>query len=609
MGILNDLKNRFIGGSAPSIEFAEADAELFKDYILDCYAEAVEYVKPLAIEWQQNRRAYLGKTHDHFAGLASEGITGESDAIYCSAIVQDKISDLVAIQLQSRPRVYPLPKVKENFNLPPTVLQGLPTTAYIKKVWEKCFEDFEERKSIKKKYIQLAIDARLCNIAVAKVLIKYDWEAKQYDADLQVVQPEDFLIDPGATDLDNARYCFHRTYYSAYELCKMYPDKKDEILAAVKKDTEQGITEIRRGSGEKDSTRTKNKVEILEGYFRSDETESITRKISDYDPNTGEIIETTLKEDTLKYPTGRRITMLPQSKMLLKDEVNPYPGFPFAVFNPSPTSWSFYGRNEATPLRNLQHLDDRTFQQGESNMKMVCNSKLFYERDAIDDPDSLSNEIGEMVPIKRVGSVYYSKGTNILNDTANLHNMIEQRADSISGVHAPAAGQPLSLTSGRAIGLLQQASNRKQIGSTDMFSEFLQKIWKQIADLMLDTYRAGRMLRVSDDDIIPTQLLFDLMECTESIDVKVGSDSAFPVDPVSKFNMFTTLAGIRDQNGIPVVDDKYILEQLSFPGISELLKRKQDYITNQTIQGAAGFNASVGANQQQAQAQAGIRQV
>lgn len=569
---------------APGIEFypendsGNDDGEL-RDWLAERFREAEEAAAPLKRAWEQNRKAYMGETRAAFGSLAAvHGRDGHS-AHYSSAIVADKIEDLIAIQVSTPLVVYPLPDVIENspaLAAAPDIAAGKVSPAvFVRRIWEKYFQDVQERQRLRTKDIQVALDGWLCQTGVTKVYQGWDHENQREDVKVDVVQPEDFLVDPAATSIEDARWCFHKTWLTAFELAQRHPENHAEILAAVI-DTDDAAD-----SAAADKRARKGLVCIVESYFRDDTAITVNSVRAEIDPETGAARDIHETIETRKYPTGRRVTFIARPDdprhdgiIILKDEPNPYFTFPFAVFTPKTVSWSRHGRNAATPLRTLQWMDDQVWQQGMANVKAAGNAMLVVEEGALVNEEAIDNTIMQLVKVTHQGGIHVLGAKPILGDIASMHMQISADADRISGVNATSEGRGSgSVSSGRAFQILSENTNRKVLPAKDCFRDFKQRQARLMASIMLDLGVRGLALRVSDDDALPVKLPFDLVDVTSAIDVRVDGQSDFPVDPVSRFNMMVKIAEMRDENGVPYIDRKGMLEVLKIPGMHDINRR------------------------------------
>ena len=557
---------------APGVEFygehrKDSDADL-SNYLAEIYEDTKKYVEPYFEEWRENRRAYMGWEYDHFGSDATLYSESGKKQIYNSNIVADKLDDLIAIQVGNNPSIFPMPEVSDTVNLATYITEDETPVRFVSKLWRACMKDLLERRHINHITVKLGLDARLCGFSPLKVIQKYDWETQQEDIWLQVVQPENFGVDPNATSLDDARYCYEDVYMSPFEAIQLYPKYREEIIGAIGKrkkwDRETGE------SRDTDTDRRKRQVCIVEWFLKDDSTMKVNKEAG-VDEEGNPIIETV---EERKYPRGRRVVWLPETKTVLEDKPNGYNGFPYSLFVTKPVSWTAIGRIEASALRALQYTDDYVIQQMIANLKVAGNITLIYDKNAGIDIEMWKDIVGQKIPVERMGSVELVKAIAIVQEAIMAHRELIEMSRSISGVTASSEGSSSgSLSSGVALSILQEGTNRKLRYVQNLYAEFLTRVGKQICDLMKDLYRAGRVIRVSDTDDIPMRLPVSLYEVTESVDVQVDADSQLPQDPVSRMQLGLSLMDKLAEDGLPLLDRQGALELIPLTQAKETAER------------------------------------
>jgi len=571
---IKKLSKELIGEDIPSIEFAPEssnDDDIVK-YIDMLYRDSVTEIEKHRVEWEANKKAYSARSVDQHN--FDDAIVDEDNMpqVYCSAIVADKVEDVVAIQLSGRPTVYPLPHVNPQFNYESYLTETDDTPdIFTRNLWSFCFKDLQERRNMQELNIKFATDSRLFGFTVAKICQEYDFDVQDQDVSIKICEPGSVMFGFDSDNNDRFNYVFHRTWKSVFQAITKYPKFKDDIISAVGGNSNLLSVNI----PQEERAKCKNKVCIVEGYLRdltkiNDEVQIQTQ--DEYGNNTYQYGT----EEVYKYPTGRKVVFIEQANgiKILEDGENPYNKFPFEIFASKPVSWDYVGRNEASPLRALQFADDYVFQQMMANIKKLGNGVMVYDRKGIQDPDLIEMKVGEMIPVDYMGAIQFEISKGITTDAERAHNLILQAAREISGVEAVSEGKPAgSITSGIGISLLQESTNRKVRVASDVYAEFLQRVWKQAADIMIDIYKAGRKLRCSDTDGIAVTLPVDLYEVTDAIDVAVDSFTALALDPVSMSNLALSLLQVKDQNGMPIIDRKLLAEWLKIPGLREAMKR------------------------------------
>lgn len=601
MGIINKIKKFFMPDeNLPGVEFhpesKKRDPEL-EGWLYDLYNDAFDALKSMSEEWQQNRRAFLGESKDHYGGWGTVSDKQGNESQICTNMVADKMGDLVAMQIQSKPTVFPLPNGSEEVEradaegraiVPgwsPDNPDGMSQVAYVQKWVEAVFNDIRRYQKETTKNIKMALDGRLCRMAIVKIYPVFDSKKDQWNIKREIIQNEDFAADPSAFEWEEIGYEFQNTRKTLFDACSKFPEFKEELRNALKNESGKDIS---APGMEQEARSFKGLVTIVEGYFKDLTTEKIPNP--DYqpteDPMTGELIEDENEKniEVPKYPEGRRITFLVDKGtggsfgtrggvVILKDEPSPLNWNPFSSFVPDPVSWSIYGRNQASPIYNIQVAADNALQQGQANVRACANNHIYYLESQVDE-EKLKNAVGAHIPVENLDAIREIAARPVLGDIANFYGMLESISNRVSGVTDTGEGRASGgVTSGRAFGMLSAMVDRKVEPSKDAFAETLEDIWRKNAEYALDIYEAGRFLTTSDEDRLPVRLPFTLRDYVDAIDVQVDSDSHFPADPISRFKMWMELAQTKDGDGFPFADRDAVFKEAKIPGGTDTIRR------------------------------------
>ena len=177
-----------------------------------------------------------------------------------------------------------------------------------------------ERRHIREKEERMSRVASVIGTGVGKVVWDAEADGGIGDVDVFVVPSEDFYVEPGVTDLDDARYVFYERWMDPAEIELRWGIKPKDLQA----DTEQqddsweledspkksgGRTHHIVAAGEDAATTTTNLVPAP--FISDDETEK------------AKVQEWFVREsDKKKYPGGRMIVRV--GRHIVEDKKNPY---------------------------------------------------------------------------------------------------------------------------------------------------------------------------------------------------------------------------------------------------------------------------------------------
>lgn len=549
------------------INTATRNEEELLQFLKDRFETAKHKQEEIHHEIRYNREMYLNKKQHTYwqdpAALDEE----ERRATFRSSIVAAKIDVLTAIQTDNRPKIYinpespaaPINPAQQN---EPTALdtatdklggiEGLAETL------TKIFDNWWEENRTDEQLYTTVKEARICGAAIAKIWWNPKLKHGKGDIVLERIPIEDFYPDPDADDIDNSRYCFHTKIADIDDIRKRYGKAADNINP----DSDYSILHEDRDKNDEDDGHKYRiqKAVIIESYLKDDTTIKVT------DPQTGETAQIPC------YPNGRIITY--SGDTILRDEPNPYPGFPFVKFTANPIPGSFFGKSDVRDIAPMQEIADMTMQQILANMRLVGNAKLIYEEGSLTDPDNITNLIAEKIPVTHMGAVQFIPPQAAAADGYSIYDRMLRLADDISGVYDVSQGRtPSSIHSGKAIISLQEGANRRIRPSARFFESFLKKAGEKILWLILKNYKKGRVYRFGKERNQTATLPINLDDLNIKFDIAIGPNSTLPSDRESKSNLALSLLSARAEDGLPVVDRQYVLEHLDLPGRDELLQR------------------------------------
>ncbi|MEW6203332.1 MAG: hypothetical protein AB1546_15240 [bacterium] len=580
----------------------EKEQKLLKQ-LKDYFAVAREKVEPVHEEIRYNREIYLNKKIKTYWGEPNDD---EKRQVFRSSLVASKIDTATAIQTDTRAKIFISPESPpaEEFSAeitPPPEL--IPHSALrtphsnnidtLAQTINKVFDNWWEENRTDEENYKIVKEARTAGTAVAK--IRWDADAKngQGEVAFERIPVEDFYPDPDADDIENCRYCFQTKIITMQELKERYGEKAKDI----EPDAEYSILHNDRKTDDVDDGLKYRieKVRLTECYFKS-AAELEDRSDHPSPPNPQSAFRTPHSAIRTPHPQNGRLIVFAGSR-ILRDEPNPYPWFPFVKFTANPIPGSFWGKPDVRDLAPVQEIADMVMQQILANMKIVGNAKVIYEEGSLVDPDALSNLVGEMVRVTNLGGVRFIPAQPAAADGYAIYDRMLILADEISGIHDVSEGRrPVNVISGKAVINLQEGTNRKFRPSARFFEGFLKKAAEKILYLMLQHYKKGRIYRFGNERRLTGRLPIDLKDLNITFDITVGSNTSLPADKESRANLAVTLLQTRAEDGLPVVDRRYVLEQLELPGHEEVLKRLEaGNMPAGNIPGGAEPPADVGA--------------
>lgn len=507
-------------------------------------------------EIRYNREMYLNKRLRAYWQNPDGASEDEKRRVFRSALVASKIDTMTAIQTDNRPKIFINPESPAPAGDATATHRALDKLGGIQALADtltKVFDNWWEENRIDEELYALVKEARVCGAAVAKVWWNRRLKNGRGDVVFERVPIEDFFPDPDARDIADCRFCFHAKVADLEDIRARYGDAADAIQPDPDFST---LFPGRDKSDEDDGLKYRVKKAVLvEGYFKDGGAPAA-------DPGA----------ELPGHAGGRIVTFC--GDVILRDEPNPYPAFPFVKFTANPIPGSFMGKSDVRDLAPIQENADMIMQQILANMRLVGNARLLYEEGAITDPDNISNIVAEKIQVTHMDGVQFVPPQAAAADGYAVYDRMLHLADDISGIHEASEGkESAGIRSGRAIISLQEGTNRRIRPSARFFEGFLKAAGEKILWLILRHYKKGRVYRFGEERRESAELPVNLCDLDITFDIAIGPNSTLPADRTSKANLALALLGTPAEDGLPVVDRQYVMEHLDLPGREEVMQR------------------------------------
>jgi hypothetical protein len=222
------------------------------------------------------------------------------------------------------------------------------------------------------------------------------------DPAFEVLDVFDFYIDPGATGIDDARYCIHRKFLSWEDLKKRESD---------------GIY------------RNVEKLKNCGGYVES-------ASVGDREPGDS---SDPLEERTfeiLEYWEDDRVVTVGERSVILRDVPNPFDHGkkPFVQMVFVPVPFEFYGIGVIEPIEGLQMELNTKRNQRLDNVNMVINRMWLLQRGAMDDLRQLYSRPGGVIVVNDINGLQPLPSPDVTSSSYNEEEKIKSDIQNTSGI-------------------------------------------------------------------------------------------------------------------------------------------------------------------------------
>lgn len=592
-------------------------------FVLDRWEEGKEARKEYDKDWEKFREYYKGRTYkNRIAG-------GKAEAGF--NIIRSTIQSTIPILTDSRPGFTALPKDPTDYAFAKNV------SAVVEHVWENRTMDHT--------LVEILMDALILSGGIAKVTWNADLEDGLGDVDVPCIDPNDIFIPKNAVDFDkNCPWVIHRTTKKVGYLRSKFPDVADQIHADTGGSSDKQKNKATDGDVQLVSpVDTKSRVappytpqpgddqlvEVLECWIDAeglDEYEAMFEK--------GEENPIGYKK---KYPNGKLVTVIPQSRLLLQCVPNPYKDGkkPFVRFVDTILPRQFWGEGETEPLITSQQMINKVVSTIMDYMNLTGNPVWMNPTTSGVDSTQITNAIGQVIP--------YTPGPNGERPERDippplpsyyfefLQNLLRM-SDTISGIQEVTQGRrPAGVTAAQAIDTLQEAAQTRIRLKERNMNGSLAQMGSLMVSRILQFYTTPRAIKITGNTEWPEFFQFHVQDVmgedgqptgqVQSVttpytmtdektgyqpgqtvatapsrglfDIKIQSGTAMPTAKAERGNLAMALYNMQP----PVIDQEAVLDAVDFPD-KDQVKQRMDLRAQQEAQ------AQQAAQQQAAQAEA-----
>jgi hypothetical protein len=390
-------------------------------------------------------------------------------------------------------------------------------------------------------------------------IFELGWNAAKNIPVIRAVRPHQFIIDPDASDIEDAMFAGTVRPVSVKWLRYKYGDKAKNVRSCEipeeyeraeslihgerghysmdggvspsdmvgKEFREYGETEtgkntsLHKTGGVPEYSRQRTLLYSI--IFRDMET--MEKKI---DPETGEEYE------DLKYPGGRKIVFADNS--ILEDVRNPDPDgeYPYVPCRNYIVDDGFFATGDLTQIIPINKMLNAGVNQVIDQRNLYGDPPLIYEKGSVDEAviQNWHSRPGAKIPMNQNAQKWpsYLEGPSLPAWQVRLIPMAIEFIEWVSSVHAVMTGQePGRVESGKAIQSLQKMANVRGYLKSVNLEEALKEVTRKGVRLMQHNMAPGEIIRLRPNPNrmpeIPDQVEIDeeISDLRFEIDVETGS--------------------------------------------------------------------------------------
>lgn len=486
-----------------------------------------------------NKADYTKKWNTYIDAYNGEYFKNSNLPSYRSDTVSNYIFAIVEtvrpIMLDNDPKFQAIPRQQEGMKLANDLQEAL---SY----------EWDREKVNKKLYREL-----INTLVIGSSVFFIPWDSDEKNIKAIPVNPFNIFPDPLATSVDDAEYIIYASYYNVDILKRLYPSKKDKLSGSSVNYTELVY--------ENDvNSNIDNQVLVLEVYTR------------DY--------ETLDKDNKLKYPNGRILTMCPELGLLLDDKPNPYKDgkFPFVLLKDYDIPGKFWGEGEVaqllSPQKSINDLNNSII----DNAKSTANMPWIIDNNAGIPKGSITATPGLIIRKNPGSEIRRESPPQMPMYVANAVETFKSDIEMISGIHNTLRGENTSgVYTAQGILALQEAGQVRIRLKVKLLEESLAEIAELWVSRMKQYWKDDKWINITKSDGSYDLKKFRNETLKYEYDVKITAGSTMPVNRGAMLDLMIRLSQTMMPDGMPLVDREAVVQYLPEEIKSALMERMSDH--------------------------------
>jgi hypothetical protein len=361
---------------------------------------------------------------------------------------------------------------------------------------------------------------------------------------------EDVFVDPAANMPEAQRFVIHRVLKSCRSIQKQY-----NVESVILEDSAYNAKN--KSNDSKEESLREKKTFLYEAQIKHCEYED------------GEEVQ---KIYIFSFLLGQE-TDQPGGMLVVRSDIGEFSDFTIIELIPNLITMT-KGFPLARYVAPLQHIDDKSVQQGLENFKLMGNGRIICETGAIINDESVTNRVASVTEVTEMGALQYIPPMPVLTEALGMHNAAWNMAQQETGQFDAAEGRTGNrVDSSRAIIKADEFINRSLRPVKRTIENFLKRAFSVWGEMFLYVHVKDYPTRVGIGKRTIRRFPFALSAVIDGFNVAIGPDTTMPKDAASVANMVLTLAGQNAEDGRPYFDRKLVLETLQFEGTEEILGR------------------------------------
>lgn len=363
------------------------------------------------------------------------------------------------------------------------------------------------------------------------------------DVTTEWIDPFRVFIDPAADSVGDARFVAIAVAITEEEFERQFPDKS---VSDVDRENPSEYSRRERNESQSNLLHTGSRIEVWEVY----------------------------------HQWGEKMTIFTGDQVLWHGD-NPTPGnrFPVTMYANSDRGGVLWGKSEVRDLISVNDFLNLINYRVARNQRFSGNQQMVTNDDSIDDVTNEPGKLHKVKPKVAGGEEGYIKWLNpppLDTSVFTWMQMLLRLFDTLSGVHDVTESiKPEGITTGLAVGMMNEAAQRRVRLMISSISRALEKEGQIILEFMQNNYASDRFITYMNGEGMDTAEVTQgaLRHAVLSngnpmpFRVVVQHKGELPVNPAAMIDISRQLY----LDGI--VDQEEVLKQAKWPGRQEVMSR------------------------------------
>jgi hypothetical protein len=414
--------------------------------------------------------------------------------------------------------------------------------------------------------------------------VEWDEKKSQGKGDVSIVPiDEKFIyVSPYARNLDEALYVIEAKNVPREYVARAWPEKGGDVPKGVR---DANLSNLRGASSRGDAMAPDKAL-----LTSTDGSTSHWSSASGENKSKQGDLVTLIKCYARQEDGTMRLTVVANG-VLLQDGLSPYDDddFPYAVVNVIPTLDTIQGRGLVQFVEGLQEILNTSLSALLDQQRFSSDPMLIVDTVNLEEGQLIDNTPGAVLPNSSQGrdGYYWLNAPGFNQAWVQIQEIISSYMDSVLGkVDVLKGERPVGVNTLGGLEIVRDQANVRLRNLIRWVKASLKRVYILTLSRLRQFATEERVMRITDDigreDFVTANPVVGIgPDGKVEQDMTFGEDLEFDIefgeDPLggrqSKVELALSLAGTPAEDGLPMVDRKWVLEQAEVKEAPEIIER------------------------------------